>query len=83
MVEAADLRDRDDATPRWGGHRSGSWRVLVQGEMRSGAVLVGEIAGEEAAQVLLAEHEDMVQTFAPDRTDESLREGILPGSVAP
>ena len=43
------------------------------------AVIIGEVAGQDMASVPLAEHEDMVQTLASDRTDEPFREGVLPG----
>jgi hypothetical protein len=31
--------------------------------------------------VALAQDQDMIQTLAPDRADEALREGVLPGAV--
>ena len=52
--------------------------ILVEREVSAGPVIVREVGGEYAAQVPLAENDDMVQTLAPDRTDESLREGVLP-----
>ena len=44
-------------------------------------MIVGEVAGQDAAEVSLAEDEDMIQTLAPDRADEPLREGVLPRAV--
>jgi hypothetical protein len=40
--------------------------------------IIGEVAGQDSAEVPLAEHEDIVQRLAPDRTDEPFREGVLP-----
>ncbi len=44
-------------------------------------VIVGEVAGEDAVQVALAEDEDVIQTLTPHRADEALRERILPWAV--
>ncbi len=49
--------------------------------MSAGLVVVGEVRGQDTAQVPLAENDDMVQTLAPDRADDSLREGVLPRAV--
>ena len=71
MVEAADLGDRDDATDGVRGGRPRVRSILLEGEVGSGLVVIGEVAGEDAAQVPLAEHEDVVQTFAADRLREA------------
>ena len=56
-------------------------RILVEREMCASPVIVEEVAGQDAAQVAFAENENMVQTLAPNRTDEALCEGILPRAV--
>src|SRR5438093_6221083 len=56
-------------------------RILVEREVRGGAVRGGEVAGQDAAQVAFAENQNVIQTLAPDRADEPLREGILPRAV--
>src|SRR5260370_3419958 len=56
-------------------------RVLFEPEMSSRAGIVDEVAGQDAAQVPLAEHKDMVQTLTANRADEPLREGALPPAV--
>jgi hypothetical protein len=56
-------------------------RILVEREMRASPVIVGEVAGQDAAQVAFAENQNVIQTLAPDRADEPLREGILPRAV--
>src|SRR2546422_2391306 len=55
--------------------------IFVEREMGSRPVIVREVAGEEAAQAPLAKDEDMVQTLAPDRADEPLRERVLPRAM--
>src|SRR5207245_11468883 len=54
--------------------------ILVEREMRASPVIVGEVAGKEAAQVAFAENQDVIQTLASERADESLGERILPGA---
>src|SRR5882762_6041331 len=56
-------------------------RILVEREMRASPVMVGEVAGQNAPQVAFAENQNVIQTLAPDRADEPLREGILPRAV--
>ena len=49
--------------------------------MSSGPVIVREVAGQDAAQVLFTKDEHVIQTLAPDGADESLRERVLPRGV--
>src|ERR1700738_1518827 len=44
-------------------------RILVQRPMRSNAVVIGRIVFQNAAQMHLAQYNDVVQTFPPDRSD--------------
>src|SRR5439155_17869945 len=53
----------------------------VEREMRASLMIVGEVAGQDAAQVAFAENQNVIQTLAADRADEPLREGILPRAV--
>ena len=64
MMKPADLRDLDDPTEHGRGNRPRVRSVLVQRQVRSGAVIVGEVADQDPAQVTLAEDDDMVQTLA-------------------
>src|SRR5881397_1065900 len=56
-------------------------RILVEREMRASEVIVGEVAGQDAAQVAFAENQNVIQTLAADRADEQLGEGVLPRAV--
>jgi hypothetical protein len=53
--------------------------VLVQRSMCPRLIIIGGICAEYPAQVHLTEHDHMVEAFPPDRADESLNVGILPG----
>jgi hypothetical protein len=44
-------------------------------------MVVGEVAGQDAVEVSLAENENVIQTLAPDRSDQALGEGIVPRAV--
>ena len=47
--------------------------------MGSGPVVILKIARHDVPQVTLIEDDDVIQTFAADRTDESFDKWILPG----
>ena len=49
--------------------------------MGASLMVVREVADQDAAQVPFTEDEHVIQTLPPDRTDEALREGILPWAV--
>src|SRR5207247_8395053 len=70
MMQATDFWNWDDhARARWLAWPSLGC-VLVEREMSAGPVIVGEVVGQDAAQVPFAQNEDMIETFAPDRADE-------------
>jgi len=54
------------------------WTVLVQGPMGPHAIVIGCILAKDPAQVSLSEYDQVVEAFAPDRADQSLRIPILP-----
>ena len=78
MMEATDFADWYDRPELWPLDRPPVRSILVEGEVGSGAVVVHEVASEDATQVALAQDEDVVETLAPDRADEAFGEGILP-----
>ena len=44
-------------------------------------MVVAEVASKDAAEVSLAEDENVIQTLAPHRTDEPFRERVVPRAV--
>ena len=56
-----------------------NWSVLVQRTMNPRPIVVGGTCAQDPAQVRFAKHDDVVETFAADRADESLNVSILPG----
>ena len=79
MVQAADLWQADHLTDLGRHHSPGGGRVLVEGEMRSGAMVVVEVARENSAEMALTKDDDVVEALAPYRAYQSLDEGVLPG----
>jgi len=53
--------------------------ILSQGQMRSELVVVAGVRRKDLAQMGLAEDDDVIQAFAADRADQSLRMPVLPG----
>jgi hypothetical protein len=71
VMEAADLGDRDDVTPRRRLRRSRMRRVFGQRQMRPGPMIVREVSCQHAAQMPLAEDDDVIQTLAADPISRS------------
>src|SRR5467141_4126159 len=79
VVESADLRQGKDASLRgWlNGARLGS--ILLECEMRAGAVVVAEVAAQTTTEVSLIQDDHVVEELAADGADHAFDEGILPG----
>ncbi len=80
-MQATDFGGRHDRAYLGALDGSHVGRVFLEREVSSGAVIVGEVAGQDAAQVPLAEHKDMVQAFPPHGANEPFHEGILPRTL--
>jgi hypothetical protein len=60
VVQTADFPKCDHVALGDALHASGRWRVFRQCEMRSRSMIVRNVAGEDSAQMPLAEHDDVV-----------------------
>jgi hypothetical protein len=78
MMQATDFADGHDLAHRRRLDRPPIWRVLREGEVSPGAMVVRDVLDQDVSQVALAEDEDVVETLSPDRADKAFREGILP-----
>ena len=80
-MQATDLGDSHDGTERrrLNAPRDGS--IPLQREMGTRDVVVVDVALQDAPGVLFAEDDQVVQAFAPDRADDSLGIGVLPGRL--
>src|SRR5882724_7404857 len=79
VMQATNFGNRDDRVERRRLDRPSVGCIFVERQVSASPVIVREVRGEDASQVPLAENDDMVQTLAPDRADESLREGFCHG----
>ena len=59
--------------------RRQSGASLRKGQAGSDLVVVAGVGFEDATQIRFAEHQDVVQAFAPDRANEPLDVSVLPG----
>jgi hypothetical protein len=59
-------------------NRARNRRILVQGSMRSDAVVIVGIGSQDSAQMRLAQDNEVVHTLTPDRSDQPFGKAILP-----
>ena len=52
--------------------------ILPKPQMRPRLVVVGQVFLHHSPQVLLAEHDHMVEAFPPDRSDDPFAVSVLP-----
>lgn len=50
--------------------------------MRAGFVIMGEVWGQDASEMLLVEHDDMIKTVATDRSEDPLSIRAVPTGTA-
>ena len=80
-MEAADFRELHNVSRSGKLDRSEVGCVLVEREVSTGLMVIGEVAAQDAAQVSLSEDEYVIQTLASDRPDQALSERVLPRAV--
>ncbi len=54
------------------------WRIFAQRQVSSGAIVIVGIGLQHAAQMRLAENDQMVQALSSDRSDQPFNVGVLP-----
>ena len=69
MMQSPNLWKRDDRALHRRLHPPDLRRIFVQTEMRPPAVIISEIPFEHAVQMNSVQHNHVVQTFTPDRTN--------------
>ena len=77
MMKPAKNRLRNDLAKPLNGTMGR--RVLGEGEMSPGVVVIGGIRRKNSAQRGLAQDDDVIEAFPADRADQSLRMRVLPG----
>jgi hypothetical protein len=81
VVKAADLRNRDDVLVRSRLYCARMRALVVEGLMRAGGVVVRKVAAQQTSEMPFVDHDDVIEAFASNRTDDALGETILPGAV--
>jgi hypothetical protein len=78
MMQPSDFWHLLDWTEcgRLDGARRG--RVHVQGSMRAKPVIILEVPDQEAPQMLVPQHDYLVETFPADTANEALHVRVLP-----
>ena len=76
MVQATEDGHRND--PPEPLDRSMDWGVFVQRQVSRDCVVVGDVGFEDAAEVGLAEDDDMIETLPPYRADQPFDVSVLP-----
>src|SRR5664279_5465976 len=59
-------------------NRARNRRILVQGSMRSDVIVIVGVGFQDPTQMHLAQDNDVVHTFTPDRSDHPFHKAILP-----
>ena len=78
-MKSADLRKRHDLATFDRLHRPSEGRILVQRQVTSRTMIIVQLGCQDTPKMDFVKDDDMVETFAPDRTDDSLDVGRLPG----
>ena len=53
-------------------------RIFEQGQMRPDFIVIVSVGEKDPAQMGLAEDDDVIEAFPPDRSDQPLRVPVLP-----
>jgi hypothetical protein len=64
VMKSADLGNRNDAPARWLLHFAPIGAVVVEGLMRAGGVVVGEIPTQQTSEMPFVDHNDVIEAFA-------------------
>ena len=78
MMQAANLRNRDDVTKRRRLDITRRRRVAIERQMRPRLVIVAEVIGNDSLQMPFVQHDDTVQAFSPYTPDYTLAVRVLP-----
>jgi hypothetical protein len=70
VVQAADFGKLHDPAGRGELDRPGVWSILAEREMGPRVMVVGEVSGQDTAELSLTEDEHVIQALTPNRADE-------------
>jgi hypothetical protein len=78
-MEPTDLRDRHHAPELGRMHLAWLGTVVVERLVWPCGVVVGEIRAQDAAEMGLAQNDDVIEALAADGADDPFDERVLPG----
>jgi hypothetical protein len=78
MMQAANLRNFDHLTDPARHDRAWVGAILVERKMGAGSMLVVDVPRQNAAQMALVEHHNVIKKLAANRADDPLDVGVLP-----
>ncbi len=81
MMQTANLRNFHNSSHRHGLHRSSNRRVLTEGQMRSGSLVVFKVRLQNPAETRFAQDDHIIETLPANRANESLNVAVLPGRL--
>ena len=76
MMESTENRPRADLAASL--HGPLDRRIFEQGQMRPDFIVIVGVGEKDPAQMALAEDDDVIEAFPPDRSDQPLRVPVLP-----
>ena len=79
MVKPADFRHGDNPAQFRRFNRSSVWTVLPKRKMTTRAVIIVQVAGDLPPERGLIHHDDVIQAFAANGTDQPFDIWALPG----
>ena len=74
MMQAGNLRNRDDLAQRRCLHVTRRRRVAIQGQMRPGIVIILKIPGQDSVQMSFVEHNDVIEALPQLPNRQSYRD---------
>jgi len=81
MMKATDLRERDHVAHLGRLDRARHGTVVVQRPVSARVMVVGDVAAENWAEMLLVEDQEMVEALSTNGADQTFAIRILPGRV--
>ena len=78
MVQTTNFRQLNHLSQFRSLNGSRHWGITFQGQVTSRSMVVLKVTVKDTAQVLFVQHDDMVQAFSPDGTDQPFDVWILP-----
>ncbi len=71
-MKPADLWKRHGLATADRLHRPSVGRIFVQRQVTTGAVIIFQVGYQDPPKMAFVRDDDMIETFAPDRTDDAL-----------